>query len=184
MAGAYVGHAGPIHPSTRRPRWTPPNAGIAVGESDSVDAVLERLWKADTTEADPYRLTYTQQQIRAVRGLRAWTSGRPKEALDHWDGFNRMGTWGAIWRGDAYRRLDRLEEAEQWYLAAWEAPIAHARTGRLYEEMGRLDDAASAYDRFLAAWNSARGPFRERVDRVQERRTDIIQEQQLRNVSQ
>lgn len=130
------------------------------------DASAGTLWP--TIEMDQS----AESALDLLRGYRAWRAGdleAASEALadsSPWDWWS--GT-GAIWRGDFYRDLGQLEAAEGWYLAAWWHPVAHERLGRLYEEMGRPEEAAAAYHRFVAAWENADAPLRDRIEGARER---------------
>jgi len=107
--------------------------------------------------------------IKELEGYRAFRAGNLQEAERLWAGHNESKQFGAIWRGDLYRKLGKLREAEGWYQAAWQIPLAHERLGRLYEKMGRPEKARAAYDRFVDAWDDADPELQDRVETARER---------------
>lgn len=114
--------------------------------------------------------------LELLKGYRAWRAGELEAAADLLSDASPWDWWagtGAIWRGDLERDLGRLEKAEGWYLAAWWHPVAHERLGRLYQEMGRSEDAVDAYQRFVHAWEDADAPLQRRVEAAQERLEDL-----------
>jgi tetratricopeptide (TPR) repeat protein len=104
-----------------------------------------------------------------VKGYRAYRAGNLQAAEKHWSEFNASLTPGAIWRGDLYRKLGRLEKAKGWYQAGWIHPVAQERLGRLYEKMGKPKKAKAAYERFIAAWKDADPELQDRVEKARER---------------
>jgi tetratricopeptide (TPR) repeat protein len=116
------------------------------------------------------RLQEDKEVLRELRGYRAWTAGNLEAAERLWHDQNLSYYWGSIWRGDLYRELGNLEEAEGWYLAVWVHPVAHERLGPLYEEMGKPRKAAAAYERFVEAWEEADLGLQHRVETAQQRR--------------
>jgi len=82
---------------------------------------------------------------RLLMGDAEWALGDPAEALRHWETLLRS----------PYRAL------------------AHIRTGRAYEELGRTEEALAAYRRFLTMWEEAdpslppRAEAREAVARLE-----------------
>lgn len=110
--------------------------------------------------------------VDLLRGYRAWKAGdletarrllTDRDPWEWWDGSP------AVWRGDFYREIDRLDTAERWYQAAWWHPLAHERLGRLYEEMNRPDEASKAYQRFIQAWRYADESLQDHVERARRR---------------
>ena len=139
------------------------------GRDEKSDSLLARL-RARRQEADGPDAAGVQGALNELQGYRAWTEGEAKRAARLWSTSKRPFRPGAaIWRGDLYRDLGRLEEAEDWYMAAWQLPIAHERLGRLYEEMGRLEKGREAYRRFVEAWKNADPELQPRVEKARQR---------------
>lgn len=150
---------------------------VESGRSDELDDLIRRL-RATVDTAGPGGVSAGRRQaiVRELRGYRAWKAGNLERAAQLWNrshvfgGRSPFATRGALWRGDLYRQLGRLHEAEGWYLAAWEYhPLAHERLGQLYEEMGRPEEAAAAYRRFIAAWKDVDEGLQPRVEAARER---------------
>jgi len=139
---------------------------VEQGRGNELDSVLDRLRSTAASSEDSTRI---ERLISSLKGYRAWKSGSLKRAERLWAGYNDMFFFGAIWRGDLYRELGRLNKAEGWYLAAWSHPVAHERLGRLYEEMGRPQEAAEAYERFIEAWKDADPVLQDRVTKARKR---------------
>ena len=107
--------------------------------------------------------------IKELEGYRAFRAGHLQEAERLWAGHNESGRFGAVWRGDLYRKLGELRTAKGWYQAAWQIPLAHERLGRLYEKMGRPEKARAAYDRFVESWEDADPKLQPRVEKARKR---------------
>ena len=107
--------------------------------------------------------------IKELEGYRAFRAGNLQEAERLWAGHNESERFGAIWRGDLYRKLGKLRTAKGWYQAAWQIPLAHERLGWLYEKMGRPEKARAAYERFVDAWDDADPELQPRVERARRR---------------
>lgn len=156
------------------------SAGIYLvdeGREAEVDRVLDRLRENAAGAEDTTPNTIAPRlAIDELRGYRAWRAGDRETAAHLWSR-SKPGWWwwGAIWRGDLFREMGRPGEAEGWYLAAWQHPVAHERLGRLYEEMDRPEDAAAAYRRFTAAWVDADPPLQERVEAARARLEELPQ---------
>jgi tetratricopeptide (TPR) repeat protein len=175
----------PIPDSTLRTRLSPSGLGsdassydlectglylIERGDGDELGPVLARLRQIrDRPEASPRTETAADQALRTLEGYRAYRAGSLRVAAKHWAEFSTRSNERALWRGDLYRKLDRLKKAEGWYLAAWDHPLAHERLGRLYEQMDRPAEAQAAYRRFLAAWDGADPELQGWVDDARER---------------
>lgn len=111
--------------------------------------------------------------VRSLKGYRALSAGDLNDAAKHWAGFNDFGPAGAILRGDLHRELGHLGKAEEWYRAAWMHPVAHERLGQLYEQMERRQEAASAYRRFVEAWEDADPELQPKVEAARKRLTQL-----------
>jgi tetratricopeptide (TPR) repeat protein len=111
-----------------------------------------------------------------LRGYRAWKARNLKEAERLWSESKPL-FWrtGSLWRGDLYREMGRLDEAEAWYRAAWISPLAHERLGRLYEKMDRPEDAIDAYERFIEVWRDADPELQSRVKKAR-RQVEVLRE--------
>jgi len=143
---------------------------IEEGRTEQLETARSRIRaQVDTTGPTPVSAGRVAATIRELRGYRAFREERLEEAARLADRSNEAGPTGAIWRGDLYRDLGRLERAEGWYLAAWGFPVAHQRLGRLYEEMGRPEEAAVEYRRFVEAWEDADPALQPRVEAARER---------------
>jgi tetratricopeptide (TPR) repeat protein len=74
----------------------------------------------------------------------------------------------AEWLARAYRMANRLDEAADVHLELLRIYGSHARShyalGQIYEEMGHLDEASAAYERFLEFWFDADEGLPELVD--------------------
>lgn len=77
------------------------------------------------------------------------------------------------WLSDAYLEAGHLRDAEsvfssygwnQWYTPFSREPLAQQRLGRIYEELGRVEEALSAYAYFLEDWEDAEPPLRATVE--------------------
>jgi tetratricopeptide (TPR) repeat protein len=148
---------------------------VEEGRAAELEGLLQRLEEAPVG-SPPWSTIGLDRSAGSARrlllGYRAWKAGDTDEAARLLAGSSPWDWWsgtGAIWRGDFYRDLGRLGEAEGWYLAAWWHPVAHERLGRLYEEMGEPEKAASAYRRFIAAWEDADEGLQSRVEAARER---------------
>lgn len=108
-----------------------------------------------------------------LAGYRAWKAGQPSLALGQLSRAAPLLSYHrnpvGLWMGDILRELGELERAEGWYLSQWHWSLAHERLGRLYEEMNRPKEAATAYRRFITAWRDADDPLRGRVTSARER---------------
>jgi tetratricopeptide (TPR) repeat protein len=124
-------------------------------------ATVTRLLESKAEDTEPV--------IKELEGYRAFRAGNLQEAGRLWAGHNESKQFGAIWRGDLYRKLGELREAEGWYQAAWQIPLAHERLGRLYEKMGRPEKARAAYERFVDAWDDTDPELQPRVERARNR---------------
>lgn len=140
------------------------------GHGDQIDSLIRRYrWSLRSVGDGALSSREVERRVRGLRGYRAWKSGELDRAARLWSVPNVFGSRGAIWRGDLYRSRGQLEKAERWYLGGWLHPVAHQRLGRLYEEMGRPEEAAAAYRRFIAGWEDADERLQPRVDRVRGR---------------
>jgi tetratricopeptide (TPR) repeat protein len=161
----------PSRPVEDIPEGKLPCTGIYLieqGRGEKARAVIRRLRTAASEPSELPVEPEADRYARSLEGYQAWTEGNLREAARRWSGFN-VGLPGAIWRGDLYRQLGELQTAEDWYVAAWQHPVAHERLGRLYEKMGRPDDARAAYERFVEAWKDADQELQDRVTEAKER---------------
>ena len=111
----------------------------------------------------------TEPVLKELQGYRAFRAGDLREAERLWAGHNESERFGAIWRGDLYRKLGKLRTAKGWYQAAWQIPRAHEGLGRLYETMGTPEKARAAYERFIEAWKNADPKLQPRVEKARKR---------------
>ena len=143
---------------------------IDQGRHGRLESLIRRLRASVDTTAEN---GVTPGQLRAVieelRGYRALEAGDLERAADLLGRSNEAGAAGAIWRGDLQRELGHLDGAEGWYRAAWRHPLSYQRLGRLYERTGDTAKAVTAYRRFVAGWDEADDPLRDRVRRARER---------------
>jgi len=108
----------------------------------------------------------------------AWRRGDVEAAIpvfeQHHPG-RRLIQW---WLGDAYLEAGRLEDAEtvfssygwnEWYTPFNREPLAQQRLGRIYEELGRPEEALSAYAYFLEDWEDAEPPLQPLVEETRRR---------------
>ena len=139
-----------------------------------MDRVLDRLRPAGGDGEDPASAA-REAVIQEIRGFRAWKEGEPQRAAGLLGRSNESGVWGIgdLWRGDLHRELGELEAAEEWYRMLETPVVAYERLGGLYEEMGRPEDAAAAYRRFVAAWEDADPRLQPRVEAARERAREL-----------
>jgi DNA-binding SARP family transcriptional activator/TolB-like protein len=153
-------------------------AGVYLAErqrTEAFDRLVERVraLASDEDRSRPERAR-AGDVVNVLRGHRAWRSGELRRAARllsrsvHVPSHS-WATWRALWRGDVFRELGELRAAEGWYQTALWHPLAHERLGRLYEEMGRPQDAAAAYQRFVTAWTGSDALLRYRVREARER---------------
>ncbi|MDX1579332.1 MAG: hypothetical protein R3266_12655, partial [Gemmatimonadota bacterium] len=69
-----------------------------------------------------------------------------------------------LWLGQIYQELGRLEEAARFYAAHWATPLAYLELGRVYERLGETAKARKAYETFVSAWDDADPGMRAWVD--------------------
>lgn len=166
---ASIGY--PIPDSVARPYLAPGNLpdeasttrlrcaavyAIERGEGERGRELIEEYRSAvDTADDGGGPAGDVEAMVRELRGFRAWREGDLQRAARLLSRSNESFNAGAIWRGDLYRELGQLERAEGWYRAAWRHPLAYRRLGRTYEEMGRTEEAAVAYRKFVTAWEEA-----------------------------
>jgi tetratricopeptide (TPR) repeat protein len=140
--------------------------------ADELPTVLDRIRGAAGTatrfDRDGIPDSEIERMVDEVRGYRAFRAGDLERAQRLWSGQSHW-TPAALWRGDLYRQLGKLTTAEGWYWAAWPFPLADERLGRLYEEMGKPEKAAAAYERFIEAWKDADPTLQGRVETARER---------------
>jgi tetratricopeptide (TPR) repeat protein/TolB-like protein len=148
---------------------------VEKGRFEEFDSVLGRL--RDRMEQEGASERAIETTMNELRGYRAWKTGDLKQAEKLWSGlkWSRSHMFGALWRGDLYRELGQRQTAEDWYLAAWQHPVAHERLGQLYEKMGRPEKAAAAYERFVAGWKKADPELQDRVAKAR-RRVEALRE--------
>ena len=156
---------------------------IAQDRGDELGPVLKRLHSIPERLDDPPDgiQSRVDQFVRSLEGYRAWSAGDLQTAAKFWSGSSQFRSAGAILQGDLHRDLGQLETAEDWYVAGWPHPVAHERLGQLYEEMGRPEDAAAAYRRFVAAWEDADPELQDRVVRARERLQALTGQQDASN---
>jgi len=148
---------------------------IEDGRAQEAGEIIEHLQQieASVDERDP---VVAQAIAEMLRGYEAFRAGDLAEAEEQWASWRPLGLSRAIWKGDLYRERGDLEKAEDWYKAGWAHMGVHERLGGLYEEMGRPEDAAEAYERFITAWAEANEPLQERVEAARERREQVTAE--------
>lgn len=143
------------------------------GHREEVGAVVTHLQTAvagETASAEGLEIAASQ-----LSAYRAWKAGDLNRAVERWPSSGLapnavpFAVPRALWRGDLSRDRGEFEEAEGWYLATWRHPVAHERLGQLYEKMNRLEEAAAAYRRFIAAWKNADPELQPRVEAARER---------------
>jgi tetratricopeptide (TPR) repeat protein len=149
------------------------------GRSDELEALASRIRTAphDSTFPTVEMERSPESAIELLEGYRAWKAGDMELASRRLSESSPWNWWqgtAAIWRGDFYRDLGRLEETEGWYEAAWWHPVAHERLGRLYEAMGRTEEAVAAYQRFVAGWEDVDEPLQPRVEAARERMERLL----------
>ncbi len=149
---------------------------IEQGRANELRPLFSRIREA----AIPQESRKVRAMIDELKGYRAWRSGDFKQAAQLLSGKNQSGCWTtesacwrAIWRGNIQRALGHLKTAEEWYMAAWDHPVAHERLGWLYEEMGKPKKAKAAYRRFIQAWGKADATLQERVQAARERLKEL-----------
>jgi tetratricopeptide (TPR) repeat protein len=126
-----------------------------------------------------------------VRARLAWEEGRPEAALDELQRARRSQAAADMLgivpfyslpqerflRGEVLRKLERYEEAHGWYSAFDEhspfgrvylAP-AHFRSAEVDEKLGRREEAASHYARFVELWSEADEELRPFVEEARRR---------------
>jgi tetratricopeptide (TPR) repeat protein len=141
------------------------------GRSRELDSLIERLQTRVAVGLNEPKEQYSSPEkvLAELEGYRAFRDDDLERAAELWQGFNTSREWGAIWRGDLYRRLGQLEKAESWYKVAWAYPLAHERLGKLYEQLDREEDALGAYKRFVEGWADASDELQDRVESVRTR---------------
>lgn len=142
---------------------------IEQGREDELNRIIRRVRAAGTGRSQSSSGETVAATVREIKGYRAFKADSLKEAVRLWGRWKASPPPGGIWRGDLYRRLGRLKEAEGWYLAAWPVPLAHERLGQLYEEMDKPEEARAAYERFIEAWKNADPELQDRVTKARER---------------
>jgi tetratricopeptide (TPR) repeat protein len=115
----------------------------------------------------------------------AWRRGDPDSAITVFERYHpgrRLVQW---WLGDAYLEAGRFEEAEsvfssygwnQWFTPFNREPLAQQRLGRIYEELGRPDEAISAYAYFLEDWEDAEPALQPVVEETRRRMETLARE--------
>jgi len=141
---------------------------IEEGREKELELIVERLQQVED-RPDDWDTEVAQAIADMLKGYRAFREGNLEEAKEWWTNWRPISSSSAIWKGDLYRELGDLEKAEEWYVAGWAHMAVHERLGQLYEEMGRPEDAAEAYERFITAWSEADEPLQERVEEARER---------------
>lgn len=141
---------------------------VEQGREAELDDLFRRM-RSIQSEDDRATDFEVQAAVDEIKGYSAWKGGNLEAAAAQWEDSNDSGVWGAIWRGDLYRDLGKLQTAEGWYVAAWKHPVAHERLGYLYEEMGKPEEAVAAFRRFIEAWKNADASLQKRVQAARER---------------
>lgn len=148
------------------------------GRGDELESLNSRIRQAPHNDRWPsVELERSAESaVELLEGYRAWKAGDLETASRKLSGSAPWDWWagtGAIWRGDLRRDLGELERAEAWYRVAWWHPVAHQRLGRLYEKMGRPEEAAEAYRRFVAGWEDAGDELHDGVEQARERLQEL-----------
>ncbi len=133
----------------------------------------------DILKKQENRKGYLHGIINELKGYQAWKQGDHEEAAGLWENASYSYDVGAIWRGELYRQMGKLEKAEGWYRAAWSHPVAHERLGLLYEQMNKPQKAAAAYRRFLEAWKDADPEQKPLVEQTRKRLEKLIKSENM-----
>jgi serine/threonine-protein kinase len=138
-------------------RWDDYQRVIALG-----NAATDRLQAAggDTLFVGTVRGT-----VRALEAYATWRRGDREAAYQELTAAQREATgWGPSdfmnrtirwWIVRLALELGRPEETERYLLSLDEEPYAHLELGRLYERMGRTEEARERYELFVTAWRDA-----------------------------
>jgi tetratricopeptide (TPR) repeat protein len=146
---------------------------LAQGQTAEAGELLRHLRGASAVEG--LRNELLESAVGELKAYRAWKNGDLDRASKLWPDTEFAANWPivavprAIWYGDLSRDRGNLTDAEGWYLAAWRQPVAHERLGQLYEQMGKPEKAAAAYERFIAAWEDADPELQPRVEKARQR---------------
>ncbi|HSK18249.1 MAG TPA: hypothetical protein VK912_03870 [Longimicrobiales bacterium] len=132
------------------------------------EAAIRELARRESADAE--------REVLAAYG--AWRRGDVESAISVFERHHpgrRLVQW---WLGDAYLEAGRLRDAErvfssygwnQWFTPFSREPLAQQRLGRIYEELGRVEEALSAYAYFLEDWEDAEPRLRPLVEETRRR---------------
>lgn len=141
-------------------------------DHESAIRELERRGSADA-----------RREVLEAYGI--WRRGDVESAIPVFEQHHprrRLVQW---WLGDAYLEAGHFEDAErvfssyawnQWYTPFSREPLAQQRLGRIYEALGRPDDAANAYAYFLEDWENAEPALQPLVEDTRRRLEAIVDE--------
>lgn len=146
-------------------------AGIAVhlGSEEALSAERGRLGRIQEWAAgqDSVLARELRGADRFPDALWRWKrEGQPAEAVTT---LEAVGFPSGAVRGDLYRELGRIRDAEEAYRADFQNPVAWYRLAGIYEERGDTARARGAWERVAAAWQSADPELQQRVEEARAR---------------
>jgi class 3 adenylate cyclase/tetratricopeptide (TPR) repeat protein len=147
------------------------------GQATAHAAAIERL-RATARSARARGDSVTNKALegaaRALEGYALWKRGRPAETLPAFEAAqtsilgigvaeeaNAIVRW---WLGELLLELDRPREAERYFRSFWYDPLARLYLARIYDGLGRADEARDAYAYFAEAWEGADPELRPMLD--------------------
>jgi hypothetical protein len=137
--------------------------GLVSALATSVRAAALGLADSFRSRGDTLDETKVRAVARALDAYATWRRGDRETALHELIAAQKEATdFGSLendtirwWIVRLLQELDRPRETEPWLLSLDLDPYAHLELGRLYERLGRRNEARERYELFVTAWRDA-----------------------------
>lgn len=170
-------------------------SGSLAAETGDLETARARAAELAVMEPPPESGSLTLDLAAGVEARAAWAAGSPGAALEAIEQVRSIGFYqlamacpwdGRVWeryaRGMLLEAAGRHEEALGWFAHLGELgsagvaymPAAAMRQGQIYEALGRPDEAAAQYARFIEMWRDADPELQPIVEEVQARLDRLV----------